>query len=289
MKPHACLIAGPLNLDDLPDSPDTLGGSGFYAAAAAAPFAVSQLWCRAGALDNSLKRVITARHIDEAGIDYEGASNRWSPTGGWQQEGETLGELTPDSAADLTCALAIDLPPVEMERALDALNGLGEQVGHTLIVAPRAEHCQHDPGLLTLCCQRAGVLIMGATQAQTLTNCNDPLSAASALQQLGAKTVILTAAVLGGIACYQQKSCTWSSYPVAIKEATGISATFAGAFAGAIAEAGKCDWRSLKRSLAIASAVASICAQGIGPKKLLSTSRSDYSDRFNRLRRNNKY
>ena len=34
MKNHACLIAGPLNLDAIADSPDTLGGSGFYAAAA---------------------------------------------------------------------------------------------------------------------------------------------------------------------------------------------------------------------------------------------------------------
>ena len=37
MKNHACLIAGPLNLDDIADNADTLGGSGLYAAAAAAP------------------------------------------------------------------------------------------------------------------------------------------------------------------------------------------------------------------------------------------------------------
>ncbi|TVR44919.1 MAG: hypothetical protein EA402_05600 [Planctomycetota bacterium] len=289
MKRHACLIAGPFCLDQLPESPDTLGGSGFYAAAAAAPFALSQLWSRVGALDNSLRRVITARHIDEAGMDYAGPLRRWQPGQAVDDpDANSLGSLTPESAEDLTCALAIDLPGPEMERALAALAELDDSVGRTLLIAPRRQHLDAQPGLLERCCQRAGVLILDLQDACALTAHKDPLLAIRSLQELGAKSVVLRAGVLGGLCAYQQKIYTWPSYPVMVKEPTGMSAAFAGALCGALAEAGKCDWRSLKRSLALASAVASLCAQGIGPKRLLASNRSDYTDRFNRLRRNAK-
>jgi hypothetical protein len=39
----------------------------------------------------------------------------------------------------------------------------------------------------------------------------------------------------------------------------------------------------------MASAVGSICAQGIGPRKLLTADRNEYLERFNRLRRAHKF
>ena len=203
MKDHACLIAGPLNLDLIADNADTLGGSGFYAAAAAAPFAVSQLWSRAGGLSNQIKGVIAARHIDDSGVDYEGTTNRWSAANGFSKAGDVL-KFTPASASDLTCALAIDLASKDMERAFEALDQLGDQVGRTLIVAPRLAHCEADPELLQRCCERAGVLILNLTAALKLCSTQNPITAARKLQEMGAKTVILPAGVLGGLAVYQQ-------------------------------------------------------------------------------------
>ncbi|TVR12578.1 MAG: hypothetical protein EA401_08750 [Planctomycetota bacterium] len=288
MKSHTCLIAGPLILDQLGDQPDILGGGGFYAAAAAAPFALSQLWTRAGDLDGSLRRVITARHIDEAGIAYEGTPYRHHPDQGLQGHGPFLAAGEPVSTEDLACALLIHLPFDEWQRARAACAQLHNQVAHTLISAPHPQDIIAEPSYLATCCQESGAIILPAHCAMRATSCADPLSAARVLQDMGAKIVCLSAGVLGGLACYQQKITTWHSLPTTVKDATGIGASFAGALCGSIAEHGKCDWRTLKRALAQASAVASLCASGIGPKKLLSCNRSDYTERFTKLRRNAK-
>ena len=55
------------------------------------------------------------------------------------------------------------------------------------------------------------------------------------------------------------------------------------------AGAGKADFRAVKRACAMASAVGGICAQGQGPLKLLAADRKEYLERFNRLRRAEKY
>lgn len=288
MKSHTCLIAGPLILDHLADSPDILGGGGFYAAAAAAPFALTQLWTHAGDLDGSIRRVITARHIDEAGIDYEGTPHRHHPDQGLQLHGPLLGDDEPVSTQDLACALLIHLPSAEWQRARAACSQLHDQVAHTLISAPHPQDLIAEPAYLATCCKDSGAIVLPAHSAMRATASDDPLTAARALQDLGAKIVCLTAGVMGGLACYQQKVTTWHSLPTTVKDATGIGASFAGALCGGIAEHGKCDWRSLKRAVAQASAVASLCASGIGPKKLLGCNRADYGDRFTKLRRNAK-
>ena len=286
MKARACLVAGPLSLDDLPEAPDTLGGSGFYAAAAAAPFALSQLWARAGDLGPHLRRIISARHIDQAGLSYEGPIRHWSPQQGCQDP--VLPDLQPVRSQDLACVLLIDLPGKEMDRAVAALQGMGES-SYPLLIAPQLAHCQEDPDLLNRCCRSATLLCLDCDSAQALTGYDDPLSAALDLQQRGAKSVALSAGSLGGLLCYQQKRCTWPAYPLPLRDHRGVRAALWGSLCGALAEAQSCDWRSLKRGLALSSGVASICGQGIGPKKLLSANRSDYQDRFTALRRNSKF
>ena len=82
-------------------------------------------------------------------------------------------------------------------------------------------------------------------------------------------------------------------YVQALATDAGVTPALASAFAGALAAwcagAGKADFNAIKRGLAMASAVASICAQGIGPKKLLAADNKEYSERFNKLRRTNKF
>ena len=108
---------------------------------------------------------------------------------------------------------------------------------------------------------------------------------ARTLESLGAKCVILTAGPLGGLIVYRQKATTYPALPVETTDGTGVGAAFAGALAAWLTGAGKDDFRAIKRGCAVASGVAGICAQGIGPKKLLGADRKEYLERFNRLRR----
>jgi fructose-1-phosphate kinase PfkB-like protein len=146
-----------------------------------------------------------------------------------------------------------------------------------------------DAEWIRYCCQRANLMVLEVGDALAATGSTDPLTAARTLQDWGAKVVCLSAGVLGGLACYQQKACTWPAHPAPLKDDTGVFATFAGTLIGCCAENGKCDWRVLKRAVAVASAVAAECGKGYGPKRLLGLDRGDYTDRFNQLRRNGKF
>lgn len=291
MNPRACLVAGPLILDRLQGQDDLLGGSGFYAAAAAAPFAHTQLWARAGAdFTPDLERVVTARHIDLAGLGREGPSLRFDhERRALAVDGPRLPDTEPESTAGLDAALVIALPPDEGRRALTALADLGERTARPLLVAPEREDLAADPTWLADCCRWASILLLPVASALETTGEQAPLAAARALQERGVKTVALSAGSLGGLVAYGQKVCTWSAQPSAITDQTGVGPAFAGALLGYLAEAGKADFRALKRGLAIASAVAAATGQGIGPKRLLAMDRGDYLDRFNRLRRTGKF
>ena len=274
------LIAGPLALDDFPEAPGMLGGAGGYAAMAAAPLATTQLWARGGRdISTQVRGILEQRHIDLAGVGWDGATPR-----GEEANGSFLPATEPTSADNVGAVLVIGLPPDDWRRAVRVARALPGGESRTLIAAPRAMDLS-DPALRRELCAHADVLVVSLPTAQVATNTSDPLAASRALQEDGAKCVVLTAGMLGGFIAYRQKATTYPSLPVPTVEGTGIGPSFAGALAAWCAGAGKDDFRALKRGCAVASAVACICAQGPGPKKLLGADRKEYLERFNRLRR----
>ena len=287
------LIAGPLALDDLTLADGTehralIGGVGGYAAIAAAPLAPTQLWCRGGSdVTAQMKSLLSQRHIDLAGVDWSGPTPRGRPTG-FEPGGMLLPDIEPTSSDGLGGVLLIGLPPGEMLRALRVVAALPGSEERSLVVSPRPAdlsdvHYRRDLLAVTT------VLVLPAAKAQALTGEATPLAAAQAFQADGAKAVVLTASQLGGLISYQGKATTYPALPLPALDKSGISAAFPGAVAAWIAGTGRCDFATLKRACAMASGVGGLCAQGIGPKRLLQANRDEYMDRFNRLRRDQKY
>ncbi len=282
------LIAGPLALDDHPQQAGLLGGVGGYAAIAAAPLARTQLWCRGGTdISNQVKALLTQRHIDLAGVDWTGATPRGRTTG-FDAGGPLLPVIEPTSADDLGGVLLIGLPPEELRRALGVVRRLPGADTRPLIVSPRPADLA-DGALRRELLAVTEVLVLSAAKALALTATDTPLAAAEAFQQDGAKCVVLTAGQLGGLIAYRSKHTTYPALPVAPVDRAGVSAAFPGALAAWIAGSGRCDFVTVKRGCAMASGVGGICAQGIGPKKLLGADRKEYMERFNRLRREQKF
>lgn len=288
MSRGVLLVAGPLVLDDLPQGTEIIGGGGAYAAIAAAPIAPVQLWARAGADLGSQRRGILAEHrIDLAGLGLEGASPRWSPAG-FIAGGPLLPDATPTSAEDLGAVLLVHLPPDEQARALEAVRALPGSETRPLLIAPRPASA--DAASLRSASAAADVLVIpSATALRAFPEAVDALTAAELLRAAGAKCVALTNGVFGGLLLYQQKATTWPALPVATVDPTGTGAAFAGALAASCASHRVADFRTLKRGCAQASAVAGLCAAGVGPKKLLAADERVYLDRFNRLRRTAKF
>ncbi len=282
------LIAGPLALDDHPQQAGLLGGVGGYAAIAAAPLAPTQLWCRGGTdISSQVMALLTQRHINMDGIDWVGATPR-STAAGFDAGGAILPVIEPTSAEGLGGVLLIGLPPEETRRALKVVSKLKGAETRPIILSPR------PADLADLAFRRevlavTEVLVLSVAKAQELTNTTTPLAAGQAFQADGAKVVVLTAGQLGGVILYRAKATTYPGLPLETVDKSGVSAAFPGALAAWIAGSGRCDFSTVKRGCAMASAVGSICAQGIGPKKLLTADRNEYLERFNRLRRDQKY
>ncbi len=282
------LIAGPLALDDHPEQPRLIGGVGGYAAIAAAPLAPTQLWCRGGSdFTHQMKDLLDKRRIDLAGVEWDGPTPRGFASG-FVAGGPLLPETEPTSADGLGGALLIGLPPDEMRRAMRVVAALPDGKDRLLIVSPRPADLS-DVAFRRELLAVTDVLVLSVAKALLLTGEATPLAAAQAFQADGAKAVVLTASQLGGMISYQGKATTYPALPLPAVDKSGVSAAFPGALAAWIAGTGRCDFATLKRGCAMASGVGGICAQGIGPKKLLQANRDDYLERFNRLRRDQKY
>ncbi|MBA3697664.1 MAG: hypothetical protein H0W78_02185 [Planctomycetes bacterium] len=278
------LIAAPLALDDLPQGKGLLGGAGGYAAIAAAPLAHTQLWARGGKdITPQVRGILEHRRIDLTGVDWTGATTRGGP-GVPRTTGYALPEVEPTQAEDLGAVLIADLAPDEWRRAVRVVQALPGGETRSLVAAPNINDLE-DERFRAEVCAAADVLIVPAAQAVALTVTIDVLAAGRALESLGAKCVILTAGPLGGLIVYRQKTTTYPALPVETVDGNGVGAAFAGALAAWLTGAGKDDFKAIKRGCAVASGVASICAQGFGPKKLLGADRKEYLERFNRLRR----
>lgn len=284
----ALLIAGPLALDDHPQQAGLLGGVGGYAAMAAGPLNPTQLWARGGSdFTPQLQGILERRGIDLAGVTWDGPTPRGTPAG-FVPGGTLLPDIEPTDAQDVGAVLLIGLPPDEMTRALRVVQNLPQAEDRPVLISPRPEDLQ-DPAYRQLIGRTADVLILSVAKAQVLTGTTSALAAGQALQADGAKAVILTAGALGGVLLYAQKVTTYPALPVETVDKLGVSAAFPGAVAAWVAGSGTADWSTLKRACAVASGVGGLTAQGIGPKKLLASSHDDILERFNRIRREQKY
>ena len=276
----ALLIAGPTALDSIPAGNNLLGGSGLYAAIAAAPLAPTQLWSRGGtSIDSQLQGILNQRHIDLSGVEWTGVTPRWDGTT-FSANGSLLPEIEPTSADRVDGALILGLDIGETRRALRVIQALPDE--RTMVLAPWAEDLA-DARFRAEVCAAADLLILPMTAAK-----GDPLAAAAELRTAGAKAIAWCAGAMGGLLVYGDRATTWPTAPVRALDRTGVSAAFAGACAAWIAGSGRFDFTTCKRALWVGAGAGMECATGPGPKRLLGLSRDALVDRFNRLRRDHK-
>jgi len=280
MSRGTLLIAGALALDDIDDQDGIIGGSGGIAAIAAANLAPTQLWARGGdGYAPQVRGILANRRIDLAGVGWDGPTPTWSAARGFIPGGTLLPTIKPTTADGVGGVLVIGLPPRETARALAVVRDLpGDR--RQLVVVPRLADLRADAGFAAACANDVDVLIVPAAYAD-----GDPLALADRLHTAGAKCVLVANGPYGGLIRYQNKTATWPAMPVTVVEPTGITAAFAGTLAGWCAADGSSDFRSLKRGLAMASAVAGLCALGVGPRKLLAANSKEFTERSNKLRR----
>lgn len=287
MATQALLIAGPCHLDDLPQQTGLIGGAAAYAAIGAAAISPCQLWSRCGSdFDRQLQKMLEQRRIDLGGLVADGPSNRFDGST-LTCNGPMLPDVSPHDARDLGASLCIDLPLHEAERAWKAIAALKGADNRLRIQAPGHQCRSRDE--LAAWCAAADLLIVNYSRMSALLEETDPMLLLDQLQELGCSCVVLCNEQFGGLIKYKQKCTGFLADPRPTRDATGVHSSFVGVLSGGICAAGKFDFRGLKRSTATAGAVAAVCGQGLGPKKLLSLRREDYLQLYNKLRRTSKF
>lgn len=287
MSLDTAVIAGPITIDTLPQGEDLLGGGAIYAAAAASAFVPTQLWARVGEdFPEQLRAILERRRIDCAGMVAEGSTLHYAAGDGIHGDGPALPSVDPTDATGVGATLAVGLDEAETRRALTAFSHLPDRERRLQVVSLDRETVSAD--MLQWCAEHSDVLIAPMQSVDQCLPGTGTLERARSLISAGARCVLLRAGISGGLCVYKGKACTWNAAPIIPKDPTGISSAFAGSIAGWCAEHGHLDLRGLKRGIGYASAIASACAGGVGPKSLFTMSREHVNDLFTRLRRLNK-
>jgi hypothetical protein len=288
MPAQALLVAGACHLDDLPQQdPGLIGGAGAYAAIAAAALTPCQLWARCGEdFSTQCQRILEQRRIDISGLITEGTTNRFDGNA-MTFNGPVLPEVSPHDAKDLGATLCIDLPFAEAKRAWDDLGRLKHADKRIRIQAPGRQCSSREE--LAAWAKQADLLVVDYQRTSSLCAEQDPMVLLQQLQDMGCESIVLCNDHFGGLIKYKQKTTGFLADPRSNKEPVGVHSSFVGVLSGGLCSAGKLDFRSLKRSTATAGAVAGVCSQGGGPKKLLGLRREDYHQLFYKLRRTSKF
>jgi hypothetical protein len=258
-----------------------IAGVGQLAAIAAAPLIRVQLWARLGAHPSQLGQLLERRGVDGSGIGWEGPPVTILP-GGRAEPPPLLPEVEPTSAEGLGGSLVLGLAGDEARRAHAAIARLAPDARMEVIEGSLPAG---DPPT---------VAIARVTAAMSLTDSGDALAAARSIQRLGVKSVVVTAGLLGGLIVHGELATTYPAMPIAdarrsaaagdgVGESGDALAVFAGVLAGWCVGDGA-DFAALRRGCAIASAVAALMVQG-GVKRVMAADRTQYLERFNRLRR----
>jgi sugar/nucleoside kinase (ribokinase family) len=134
--------------------------------------------------------------------------------------------------------------------------------------------------------KRINCLIINEDEARLLSGKHNLIKAAEKILGIGTETVIIKKGESGSILCSAKEKFILPAYPAAdVRDPTGAGDSFAGAFMGCLAHAGKTDFESLRRAVAYGTVAASFTIADFSLAGLTAISRADIDKRLETLRK----
>lgn len=126
---------------------------------------------------------------------------------------------------------------------------------------------------------KSDILLINESEAELLTECSSLNDAARTLIGMGPPTVIIKRGSKGAILFNDNEKISIGVYPInKVVDPTGAGDTFGGGFVSALAQG-----KSNTEALAHATALASVCVEGVGVDSLLKVSKDEIEKRYNQL------
>jgi len=269
------VIVGPLAFDDV-HAPagrrsGLLGGSGAYAAIAAAKHGPAALVSIAGSdLDDELLEPVRGAGVDLAGLQrVSGRTLRWT---GSYSEGLTesavrnadLGvvdrwdPVVPEAVRDARQVLLANTDPAVQARALDQLRP------DLVLLDTMDQWIRERRRAFEAMITRATIVSLNEGELVQLTGERDLVAAARLLIGRGPRAVVAKRGANGATLITSGAAYALPAYPIMPIDPTGAGDALAGAFVARLARTGRADEPGLREALAAGMAAASFAVASFG-------------------------
>jgi len=141
--------------------------------------------------------------------------------------------------------------------------------------------------LLALLAQLDG-LVLNDAEAEQLTECRNPYTAAKRIIEMGPKFVVVKKGEHGAVLVHRDGLATLPAFPAEaaqVVDPTGAGDSFAGGMMGHIAKVGRTDFDTLRDGLAWGTVAASFTIESHGLDRLRSVTVDEVAKRFDVFRR----
>jgi sugar/nucleoside kinase (ribokinase family) len=301
MDSSAALVVGSLAFDDL-DMPsgefrDVLGGAATYSSIAASFLSPVRL---VGVIGKDFGEahldMLRARGVDTQGVERQsnGKTFRW--------HGRYSADLSSRESIDTQLNVFADFRPkipashkqssvallgnIHPKLQLEVLSQV-ERGPRTMIIADTMNFwISGEPKTLSEMLPKIDLFVINDEEARQLSGKANMSAVAREIRKMGPKRLIIKRGEHGAI-LFDDDGCFFvPGYPLEqVLDPTGAGDTFAGGLAGYLARTDDRSTNAVRRGMFYASALASFCVEGIGPKRLLEVSKDDLKARIDAFTR----
>jgi sugar/nucleoside kinase (ribokinase family) len=132
---------------------------------------------------------------------------------------------------------------------------------------------------------RIDAIAINDEEARQLTGEYSLVKAAWEIQKMGPKYVVIKKGEHGALLFYNREVFFAPALPLEdVYDPTGAGDTFAGGFAGYLAESGNSSFNNLKNAVIHGSNLASFCVERFGPERMLSLDKKEVEARLLQFR-----
>lgn len=293
MKKSPVLIVGSLAFDDL-EMPtgtfnDVIGGAATYSALAASLLGPVRIVGVVGEdFPASMLADMQHRGIDTAGVEHaKGKSFRWR--GRYSSDlasRETLdtqlnvfADFRPKIPASFKQTPVVLLGNIHPALQLEVLAQIDKP---DLVVADTMNFwITGEPKLLEQVLAKVDLLVINDEEARQLSGIHNLVKAARDIQKRGPSRLIIKRGEHGALFFDDKGAFFAPAYPLEeVLDPTGAGDSFAGGLIGYIARKGDLEPNTMRHAMYFGSALGSFCVEGIGPRRLLETTREDLARRM---------
>ncbi len=289
------LIVGSIAFDDL-DMPsgqhrDVLGGAATYSSLAAsllAPGAVRVVGIVGQDFPESHLADLRSRGVDTAGVERaEGRTFRWHG-----RYSEDLASRTSiDTQLNVFANFSPKIPPAYEKSAFVLLGNIHPKLQVDVLQQTRQPRLvaadtmnfwiEREPAALAEMLKRIDLLVINDEEVRQLSGVQNLVRAAADVRKRGPKALVVKRGEFGALLFDDAGTFFVPAYPLEnVLDPTGAGDSFAGGLLGYLSAQGEVSPGSLRKALFFASAMGSLCVEGIGPSRLLAIGRAEVAARI---------